>query len=87
MSATRDRSTGTEHAPRAVGSGRSANPARGIPEATVARLPVYLRALVALTERGIATCSSEELAAAASSLKGQATVMQESVKVFRLNGG
>ena len=29
----------------------------------------------------------EELAAAASSLKGQATVMQESVKVFRLNGG
>ncbi|WP_148574005.1 redox-sensing transcriptional repressor Rex [Nocardioides caldifontis] len=38
---------------------------RGIPEATVARLPVYLRALVALAERGIATCSSEELAAAA----------------------
>ena len=37
----------------------------GIPEATVARLPVYLRALVALAERGIATCSSEELAAAA----------------------
>lgn len=29
----------------------------------------------------------EELAAAATSLKGQATVMQESVKVFRLNGG
>ncbi|QNN51255.1 redox-sensing transcriptional repressor Rex [Nocardioides mesophilus] len=38
---------------------------RGIPEATVARLPVYLRALVGLTERGTATCSSEELAAAA----------------------
>ncbi len=38
---------------------------RGIPEATVARLPVYLRALVSLAERGIATCSSEELAAAA----------------------
>ena len=65
MSATRDRSTGVEHAPRAVGSGRSSNPARGIPEATVARLPVYLRALVALAERGIATCSSEELATAA----------------------
>ena len=65
MSATRDRTPGVEHAPRAVASGRSANPARGIPEATVARLPVYLRALVALTERGIATCSSEELAAAA----------------------
>jgi redox-sensing transcriptional repressor len=38
---------------------------RGIPEATVARLPVYLRALIALSERGIATCSSEELATAA----------------------
>ena len=38
---------------------------RGIPEATVARLPVYLRALVGLAERGVATCSSEELAAAA----------------------
>jgi redox-sensing transcriptional repressor len=38
---------------------------RGIPEATVARLPVYLRALVALADRGVGTCSSEELAAAA----------------------
>jgi redox-sensing transcriptional repressor len=38
---------------------------RGIPEATVARLPVYLRALVGLAERGTRTCSSEELAAAA----------------------
>jgi redox-sensing transcriptional repressor len=38
---------------------------RGIPEATVARLPVYLRALVTLTEHGVATCSSEELATAA----------------------
>lgn len=38
---------------------------RGIPEATVARLPVYLRALVGLAERGTATCSSEELATAA----------------------
>jgi len=37
----------------------------GIPEATVNRLPVYLRALYALAERGIATVSSEELAAAA----------------------
>jgi redox-sensing transcriptional repressor len=36
--------------------------ARGIPDATVARLPVYLRALNALTEQGIATCSSNELA-------------------------
>jgi redox-sensing transcriptional repressor len=37
----------------------------GIPEATVARLPVYLRALYALADRGKATISSEELAAAA----------------------
>jgi redox-sensing transcriptional repressor len=38
---------------------------RGIPEATVARLPVYLRALTALTDNGIATASSEDLATAA----------------------
>jgi redox-sensing transcriptional repressor len=36
--------------------------ARGIPDATVARLPVYHRALVALAERGVATVSSEDLA-------------------------
>ncbi|WP_414689871.1 redox-sensing transcriptional repressor Rex [Nocardioides sp.] len=36
-----------------------------MPEATVARLPVYLRALITLAERGTATCSSEELATAA----------------------
>jgi redox-sensing transcriptional repressor len=41
------------------------NGVQGIPEATVARLPVYLRALYALADRGIATISSEELAAAA----------------------
>jgi redox-sensing transcriptional repressor len=40
-------------------------PERGIPEATVARLPVYLRALISLADRGTATCSSEELATAA----------------------
>jgi len=38
---------------------------RGIPEATVARLPLYLRALTALTERGVTTVSSEDLAEAA----------------------
>lgn len=38
---------------------------RGIPEATVARLPLYLRALSSLAERGISTVSSEELAVAA----------------------
>jgi redox-sensing transcriptional repressor len=37
----------------------------GIPEATVTRLPVYLRALYGLAERGISTVASEELAAAA----------------------
>jgi redox-sensing transcriptional repressor len=36
-----------------------------IPEATVARLPVYLRALNAMREAGTPTCSSLELAAAA----------------------
>ena len=38
---------------------------RGIPDATVARLPVYLRTLSALAERGTATVSSDELATAA----------------------
>ncbi|MFL6101458.1 MAG: redox-sensing transcriptional repressor Rex [Actinomycetales bacterium] len=40
-------------------------PRRGIPEATVARLPIYLRALTILAEDGTATVSSEELAALA----------------------
>jgi redox-sensing transcriptional repressor len=43
----------------------SPNGSQGIPEATVARLPVYLRTLYALADRGIATVSSEELASAA----------------------
>jgi redox-sensing transcriptional repressor len=38
---------------------------RGIPEATVARLPIYLRALTLMAEEGTATVSSEELAAVA----------------------
>jgi redox-sensing transcriptional repressor len=37
----------------------------GIPEATIARLPVYLRVLYACADQGVATVSSEELAAAA----------------------
>lgn len=41
------------------------NARRGIPDATVARLPEYLRALTSLAERDIASVSSEELAAAA----------------------
>ncbi len=44
---------------------RTTDSARDIPEATVARLPVYLRALTTLVEEGTTTCSSEELAAAA----------------------
>ncbi|MDN5744143.1 MAG: redox-sensing transcriptional repressor Rex [Nocardioidaceae bacterium] len=38
---------------------------RVIPEATVARLPIYLRALTALADGDIRTCSSEELASGA----------------------
>ncbi len=46
--------------PRAAARGRGF-----IPDATVARLPVYLRALVSYSERGVPTVSSEELATAA----------------------
>ena len=38
---------------------------REIPEATVARLPLYLRALASLDSRGVEVVSSEELAEAA----------------------
>jgi len=38
---------------------------RNIPEATVARLPVYLRALAALADQGLSICSSNDLATAA----------------------
>lgn len=51
--------------PRAQGFERRARSLRpGIPEATVARLPVYLRALTHLAENGVSTISSEALAAA-----------------------
>src|SRR5882762_3898439 len=36
----------------------------GLPDATVARLPEYLRALLAYSERGVETVSSDSLAAA-----------------------
>jgi redox-sensing transcriptional repressor len=49
---------------RASSAGRAAAASNGIPDATVARLPVYLRALYALADRDVATVSSEELAAA-----------------------
>ena len=38
---------------------------RSIPEATVARLPVYLRALASLADQGVEICSSTDLATAA----------------------
>ena len=46
-------------------SAAAATARRGIPEASVARLPGYLRALTSLAREGIASVSSEELAAAA----------------------
>lgn len=49
--------------------------ARGVPDATVARLPVYLRVLTGLGERGVATVSSEELALAAG--VGSATLRKD----------
>ena len=52
--------------PRPARMVRQARPARnGIPDATVARLPVYLRALTALAAEGVDTVSSEALAASA----------------------
>src|SRR5687767_15328747 len=45
--------------------GRGAVRERGIPEATVARLPLYLRSLVDMADRGMQTVSSEGLAEAA----------------------
>ena len=52
----------TDGPPGRGGEGPAARGASAIPEATVARLPVYLRALHGLVERGTATASSEELA-------------------------
>jgi redox-sensing transcriptional repressor len=49
----------------AVTARPSSETAREIPEATVARLPVYLRALTTLSDAGTSTCSSEDLATAA----------------------
>ncbi|MBO0806228.1 MAG: redox-sensing transcriptional repressor Rex [Nocardiopsaceae bacterium] len=49
------------------GSGQPGTAANGrpLPEATIARLPVYLRALYSLSERGVSTVASDELSAAA----------------------
>ena len=52
--------------PRSARLVRQARPARhGIPDATVARLPIYLRALTVLAAEGVDTVSSEALAASA----------------------
>ena len=50
---------------RKGGRARVERAERGIPEATVARLPVYLRALTALSDRDVTTASSEDLAVSA----------------------
>ncbi len=54
----------TSRSRKPVGS-REVRPDRGIPEATIARLPIYLRALTGLADRGVTSASSEELAGAA----------------------
>ena len=58
------RASSPEH--QSPGTGVPAVPARRerIPEASVARLPLYLRALQSMADRDITTVSSEELAAA-----------------------
>jgi len=56
----------TDPTQAAPARGARTRPARqGIPEATVARLPVYLRALGSLADDGVSTVSSEALAVAA----------------------
>jgi len=57
--------SGNAAAEAADGLGKTGANGHGIPEATIARLPVYLRALYALADRGVATVASDELAAAA----------------------
>jgi redox-sensing transcriptional repressor len=55
-----------QQAPRLSRARNGARPSgRGVPDATVARLPIYLRALTTLAEDEVTTVSSEELAAAA----------------------
>jgi len=55
----------TAQASTAQAGSAKAGLGHGIPDATVARLPVYLRALYALADHEVATVSSDELAAAA----------------------
>ena len=51
--------------PRTEPGPAPARPERSVPEATVARLAIYLRVLSTLAEQGVVTVSSEELAVAA----------------------
>jgi redox-sensing transcriptional repressor len=63
---TQQRSADAPAASKAARATRGpGEPVRTIPEATVGRLAVYLRALGALRDRGVGTVSSEALAAAA----------------------
>jgi redox-sensing transcriptional repressor len=64
---TSARHPGASDLPSPAGPVEPPRPANGkdIPEATIARLPVYLRALSGLTDRGIDTISSGALAEAA----------------------
>jgi len=55
----------SERSSRKGGRSRHPRGERGIPEATVARLPVYLRALTSLSDSEVSTASSEDLATAA----------------------
>ena len=64
MSSRPEHSGRVEVARRRAGGNRAGSNGHGIPDATVARLPVYLRALYALADNDVATVSSEELAAA-----------------------
>lgn len=54
----------TQHSARLMAA-KPRTARQGIPEATVARLPVYLRALTTLAAEAVQTVSSDELAAAA----------------------
>ncbi|WP_194906785.1 redox-sensing transcriptional repressor Rex [Catenulispora rubra] len=66
MASTSNNASGGTGSDSRSGNGSSLRSHRqGIPEATVARLPVYLRALISMQERGIITVSSEELAVSA----------------------
>jgi redox-sensing transcriptional repressor len=58
------RGTGVSAAGAAVPGGSTTHELRSIPEASIARLPLYLRALQAMADRGVTTVSSEELAVA-----------------------